>query len=699
MRRLWMRRPLELDGGQGSWSHMPEQKAQNRGISYVRCMSTAASGKSTKSIGGDRERAWRRVEFLPVIGDPMSLLQNVDGPGDVRRLEAGQMGQLAREIREFLVRSVGATGGHLGSNLGVVELTLAIHRVFESPHVPIIFDVGHQAYVHKILTGRRDGFDRLRTKGGLSGYPSRAESVHDLVENSHASTALAYADGMSKAFAASGQRDREIVAVIGDGALTGGLAWEGLNNLGVSDGRVIVILNDNERSYAPSVGGLPHHLGRLVDRDRYADLQVSLGGDPPRTPVTPAPSRGASAGIFGALGLRYVGPVDGHDVAAVEAALRAAREGPWPVVVHCLTHKGHGYLPAEHDQSDHLHSVGVIDLQTGLPAKPPSLTWTDVFADTLVRLGGVRPDLAAVTAAMPGPTGLQPFAERFPDRCHDVGIAEQQAIASAAGMAMGGLHPVVALYATFANRAFDQVLLDVGLHRLPVTMVLDRAGVTGPDGPSHHGMWDLAMLGIVPGMRVAAPRDATTLAEELTEAVDIEGPSAVRFPKAALGEPVPAIRHAGDVDVLHEGPDDRVLLVSIGAMASTVLDAAELLADEGIDAKVVDPRWVLPVSEDLLDLAIGCRLVVTVEDGVRAGGVGSHIAGALRDLGVDVPVRPLGLPTEYLPHGSRSVVLAKHGLDSSGVAAVVRAGMRGHRPRRLRLVPVGTARLAGRGVR
>lgn len=643
---------------------------------------------------------WRKVEFLPVIGEPMSLLENVEGPGDLRRLEAGQMVRLAQEIREFLVRSVGATGGHLGSNLGVVELTLAIHRVFESPRVPIVFDVGHQAYVHKILTGRRDGFDRLRAEGGLSGYPSRAESIHDLVENSHASTALAYADGMSKAFAASGRRDREIVAVIGDGALTGGLAWEGLNNLGASDGRVIVVLNDNGRSYAPSVGGLPHHLGRLVDRDRYADLQASLGGDLPRTPITPAPSRGASAGIFGALGFRYVGPVDGHDVGAVEAALRTARGGPWPVIVHCLTHKGHGYLPAERDQADHLHSVGVIDLQTGTPAKPPASTWTDVFADTLVRLGEVRPDLAAVTAAMPGPTGLQPFAERFPDRCHDVGIAEQQALASAAGMAMAGLHPVVALYATFAGRAFDQALFDVGLHRLPVTVVLDRAGVTGPDGASHHGMWDLAMLGIVPGIRVAAPRDATTLAEELTEAVDIDGPSAVRFPKAALGPPVPAIRRTGGIDVLHEGPGDRVLLVSVGAMAETVLDAAELLSDDGIDVTVVDPRWVLPVSEELLDMAAGYRLVVTVEDGIRASGVGSHIAAALRELGVDMPVRPLGLPTAYLPHGSRPTVLARLGLDSSGVAAAARVAARGHRSRRLQLVPVGTARLAGgRGAR
>lgn len=643
---------------------------------------------------------WRKVEFLPVIGEPMSLLENVEGPGDLRRLEAGQMGRLAQEIREFLVRSVGATGGHLGSNLGVVELTLAIHRVFESPRVPIVFDVGHQAYVHKILTGRRDGFDRLRAEGGLSGYPSRAESIHDLVENSHASTALAYADGMSKAFAASGRRDREIVAVIGDGALTGGLAWEGLNNLGTSDGRVIVVLNDNRRSYAPSVGGLPHHLGRLVDRDRYVDLQASLGGDLPRTSITPAPSRGASAGIFGALGFRYVGPVDGHDVGAVEAALRTARGGPWPVIVPCLTHKGHGYLPAERDQADHLHSVGVFDLQTGTPAKPPASTWTDVFADTLVRLGEVRPDLAAVTAAMPGPTGLQPFAERFPDRCHDVGIAEQQALASAAGMAMGGLHPVVALYATFAGRAFDQALFDVGLHRLPVTVVLDRAGVTGPDGASHHGMWDLAMLGIVPGIRVAAPRDATTLAEELTEAVNIDGPSAVRFPKAALGPPVPAIRRIGGIDVLHEGPDDRVLLVSVGAMAETVLDAAELLSDDGIDVTVVDPRWVLPVSEELLDMAAGYRLVVTVEDGIRASGVGSHIAAALRELGVDMPVRALGLPTAYLPHGSRPAVLARHGLDSSGVAAAVRVAARGHRSRRLQLVPVGTAWLAGgRGVR
>lgn len=630
----------------------------------------------------------------------MSLLERVECPADVRSLEGGQLRELAQELRDFLVRTVGASGGHLGPNLGVVELTLAIHRVFESPRVPIVFDTGHQSYVHKILTGRRKGFERLRTTGGLSGYPSRAESVHDLVENSHASTALAYADGMSKAFAAVGECEREVVAVIGDGALTGGLAWEALNNLGASNARVVVVLNDNGRSYSPTVGGLPRHLDRLIDRDRYADLHRLLGGDPPRSSSLTGAGLDSWGGLFGALGLRYVGPVDGHDVAAVEAALRAARGGPGPVVVHCRTKKGHGYPPAEQDCADHMHTVGVIDTGSGAPLKEPAVTWTDVFSATLVELGELRPDLAAVTAAMAGPTGLQRFAERFPGRCHDVGIAEQHAITSAAGMAMAGLHPVVALYATFANRAFDQVLLDVGLHRLPVTLVLDRAGVTGPDGASHHGMWDLALLGLVPGLRLAAPRDAATLAEELAEAVEVKGPTALRFPKAELGDAIAASRRTGDVDVLREGSVDPVLLVSVGAMANTVLEAAERLAEDGIACTVVDPRWVLPVSDVLLDLAERFRLVVTVEDGLRAGGVGSRLAGALRERGVDVPVRCLGLPTTYLPHGSRSAVLAAHGLDAAGVVTAVRAAAQVERPRRLRLVASGGPRLTvGRGSR
>jgi 1-deoxy-D-xylulose-5-phosphate synthase len=605
----------------------------------------------------------------------MRVLDRVNGPADLRRLEPGQLAQLAREVREFLVASVCRTGGHLGPNLGVVELTFALHRVFDSPTEPIVFDTGHQSYVHKIVTGRRDGFGLLRSGAGLSGYPNRAESVHDVAENSHASTALSYADGLSKSFVAAGAADRPVVAVIGDGALTGGLAWEALNNLGRSGRHVVVVLNDNGHSYSPTAGALPRHLERLVDRPGYADVQALLGGDRRVTDPEPTGRRSVTSwrrtdgGLFESLGFTYLGPVDGHDVVAIEERLRAARETPGPVLVHCRTEKGRGYRPAVEDMSDHLHTVGVVDVCTGKPAQPPAPTWTDAFAEALLEVGGERRDVVAISAAMLGPTGLQRFADRFPGRCHDVGIAEQHALTSAAGMAMGGLHPVVALYATFANRAFDQTLLDVGLHRLPVTLVLDRAGVTGPDGPSHHGMWDLVMLGIVPGMRVAAPRDAQSLAEELREAVDVAGPTAVRFPKAKLGSALPAVRRVGEVDVLRDGED--VLVVAVGAMAGAALEAAEVVDDSGISCTVVDPRWVLPVSEELVDLAAEHRLVVTVEDGVRVGGVGSHLTSALSDRGVDVPVCCLGLAGAYLRHGSRAELLAAQGLDSAGLCASV----------------------------
>jgi 1-deoxy-D-xylulose-5-phosphate synthase len=617
----------------------------------------------------------------------MSILNDLDGPAALRSCTEAELAQLAREIRQFLVESVCSTGGHLGPNLGVVEITMALHRVFQSPFNPIIFDTGHQAYVHKLLTGRRSGFSKLRTAGGLSGYPNRTESKHDLVENSHASTALSYADGLSKAFELSGS-DRTVVAVVGDGALTGGLAWEALNNLGVSRRPVIVVLNDNGRSYSPTAGGLPRHLHRLHDRAGYGAVVEMLGGT-----VLGEPAGAGTAfteSIFTALGFEYLGPVPGHDLAALEAVLTQARTRRTPVLVHCLTQKGRGYAPAENDEADRLHSIGVIDVATGQPpqsaqtTRTGAATWTDAFAAGLLEAAEQHPEVVGISAAMLGPTGLQPLADRFPDRCFDVGIAEQHAITSAAGLAMGGAHPVVALYATFAGRAFDQLLLDVGLHRLPVTLTLDRAGITGPDGPSHHGIWDLAMLGGIPGMRVAAPRDALSLAEELQEAVaDRSGPTALRFPKSSLGPPIPARAQHDGLDMLRTADRASVLIVAVGAMAAAAVDAADALAAEEVDCAVVDPRWVLPVSEALVRLAAGHRLVVTVEDGVRSGGVGSQISQALSAAGADGTVVNLGLPTAYIPHGSRSDLLVRYGLDASGIANAVRA--RVYRPALARL--------------
>ncbi|NUO97942.1 MAG: 1-deoxy-D-xylulose-5-phosphate synthase [Nonomuraea sp.] len=572
-----------------------------------------------------------------------TLLPYVSTPQDLRALPAELLPGLAREIREFLIDKVSARGGHLGSNLGAVELTIALHRVFDSPGDAIVFDTGHQAYVHKLLTGRRDDFDALRCRGGLSGYPSRHESVHDHVDNSHASTALAYADGMAKARGLTGGAARAVVAVVGDGALTGGLAWEALNNLGAAPRRpVIVVLNDNGRSYAPTHGGLADHLSRL------------------RT--------AADVTVFENLGLHYLGPVDGHDVGALESAMRAARELRAPVVIHCVTRKGHGYHPAERDLDEHLHAIPVTDPATGLPLAPGTTTWTHAFARHLCVLGERRDDLVAITAAMPGPTGLAAFGRRFPGRMFDVGIAEQQALVSAAGMAMSGLHPVVALYATFLGRAFDQVLMDVALHRLPVTLVLDRAGITGPDGPSHHGMWDLAALALVPGMRVAAPRDAPRLCELLEEAVEHDGPTALRFPKAAVEAEIPSAGGAGDVDVLSASGQD-VLVVAIGPMAEPCLEAGAMLSAAGVGVTVVDPRWAIPVSADLRKLARAARLVVTVEDGLAASGAGALLR---QECGPGRHVVNLGLPREFVAHGSRAGLLAEAGLTGHGIAYTVR---------------------------
>lgn len=601
----------------------------------------------------------------------MSILDALNGPVELRALNAAQLLQLAAEIRGFLVESVCRTGGHLGPNLGVVEITMALHRVFDSPQTPIVFDTGHQAYVHKLLTGRRAGFGALRTAGGLSGYPSRAESVHDVVENSHASTALSYADGLSKAFELSGS-DRTVVTVVGDGALTGGLSWEALNNLGTARRPVVIVLNDNGRSYSPTIGGLPRHLQRLQERSGYAAVVERLGG------TAPGPAN-SSESLFSALGFEYLGPVDGHDVSALESALAEAQRRRVPVVVHCLTRKGCGYAPAENDPVDRLHTVGIVDAATGhaprsaQTTRVSAKTWTDAFADGLLEAGEAHEDVVAISAAMLGPTGLQRFADRFPDRCFDVGIAEQHALTSAAGLAMGGAHPVVALYATFANRGFDQLLLDIGLHRLPVTLSLDRAGITGPDGPSHHGIWDLSMLGCIPGMRVAAPRDAQSLSEELHEAVAYaEGPTALRFPKSKLGAPIRAREQWQGLDILRAADRATVLIVAVGATAAAAVDASDALAADGVEATVVDPRWVLPVNPALVELAEGHRLIVTVEDGIRAGGVGSQIAQALAASGARRPVVNVALPTEYIPHGSREELLVRYGLDSAGIANSVR---------------------------
>ncbi len=589
----------------------------------------------------------------------MTVLSTVSDPARLRELTPDQLDTLATEIRQFLVSTVTRTGGHLGSNLGVVELTIALHRVFDSPKDALVFDTGHQAYVHKILTGRRAGFDRLRQSGGLSGYPSRKESGHDLTENSHASTAMSYADGLARALALRGERDRKVVAVVGDGALTGGMCWEALNNIGGAPQRpVIIVLNDNGRSYDPTIGGLAAH---LTDQRRNRPPDVRLEAFA-RTP----------ANLFRTLGLAYLGPVDGHDVAAVEQALRAAARLGRPVVVHCITRKGNGWAPAEADDAERMHSIGVLDPTTGAPAKPGVPTWTSVFGTEIAAIGERRPDVVCLTAAMLRPVGLHEFATRFPERTFDVGIAEQHAVACAAGLALGGLHPVLALYATFANRAFDQILMDLALHRLPVTVVLDRAGVTGEDGPSHHGVWDLSLAQAVPGLRVAAPRDPQTLRELLAEAVDTQdGPTLVRFPKAPAGPPVPALAHQDGVDLLHRGARPDVLLVGVGPLAGTAVDAAAVLEARGIGVTVVDPGWICPIPPALYDLARAHRMVVTVEDHSRAGGFGAHLAQALADRGVGTPVRALGLPREFLAAARREDILRAHGLDAAGIASTV----------------------------
>ncbi|MCL3862216.1 1-deoxy-D-xylulose-5-phosphate synthase [Actinotalea sp. K2] len=600
----------------------------------------------------------------------MAILPRITSPEDVRSLTPGQLPVLATEIRDFLVQSVSRTGGHLGPNLGVVELTLAMHRVFESPRDTMVFDTGHQSYVHKLLTGRTD-FSALRKRGGLSGYPSRSESEHDVVENSHASTALSWADGIAKAYAVRGRADRHVVAVIGDGALTGGMAWEALNNIAASqDRRLVIIVNDNGRSYDPTIGGLAHHLDTLRTTRGYENFldwgkrTLRRSGPPGRLAygALHGLKKGlkdvvAPQGMFEDLGLKYVGPIDGHDIAAVEQSLRRAKAFGGPVIVHVMTEKGRGYIPAEQDVADRFHAVGQIHPETGLPVAPSRFGWTSVFADEMVKIGRRRSDVVAITAAMLQPVGLAPFATEFPSRAFDVGIAEQHAATSAAGMAFAGLHPVVAVYATFLNRAFDQVLLDVALHKAGVTFVLDRAGLTGEDGASHNGMWDMAMLRIVPGLRLAAPRDEATLRSALRTAVDVDdGPSVVRYPKGPLPEPIPAIDTLDGVDVLARHPGTAglpsVLVVGVGAHASTALEVGALLTGEGMTVTVVDPRWVLPVEPALVKLAGEHDHVVSVEDGVVDGGVGSLLGQRCAEAGLEVAVHCFGIPLAFLDHAT-----------------------------------------------
>ncbi|WP_209324721.1 1-deoxy-D-xylulose-5-phosphate synthase [Brevibacterium renqingii] len=629
----------------------------------------------------------------------MTFLESLGSPADLRRLDDEECEVLAKEIRDHLITSVAGTGGHLGPNLGVVELTMGLHRVFDSPRDTIIFDVGHQTYVHKLLTGRSEQFSTLRQREGLSGYPSRAESEHDVLENSHASASLSWADGIAKARQLTGETDRHVAAVIGDGALTGGMAWEALNTIAADTSapprRLVIIVNDNGRSYAPTVGGFAAHLDELRTMSGYERLltwgkeTLRQSGAPGRAAYSAihGVKRGlkdmvspAQTGMFDELGIKYLGPVDGHDLSSVEKALQLAKqfEGG-PIIVHMITQKGHGFDPAVNDDADQFHSVGVIDPVTGRSTPSKSTSWTSVFGTEVCELAAERSDIVAVTAAMLLPVGLAEFAKQFPQRVFDVGIAEQHAVASAAGLSYGGLHPIVCIYSTFLNRAFDQMLMDVALHRQGVTFVLDRAGVTGPDGASHHGIWDIAMLRIVPGLRLAAPRDAARLTEELREAAAVtDGPTVLRFPRGSVGSDIPALRRLDDgVDVLREVPAgsvEDVLIVSVGPFAVRAEAVAEQLAGQGISATIVDPRWVLPVPESVIALAAGHSLVAVLEDGVKIGGVGSQIRSDLREADSRIGVLELGAPDEFLPQGSREEILEHVGLDvDTIVSRIVRA--------------------------
>ena len=619
----------------------------------------------------------------------MDFLADLTGPGGLATLTDAELDDLAGQIRQFLIDKVSITGGHLGPNLGVVELTIAVHRVFQSPQDPIIFDTGHISYVHKILTGRQDGFDTLRQAGGMSGYPSRAESEHDWVENSHASTALSWGAGMAEAHRLQGN-PHPVVVVVGDGALTGGMAWEALNNIAVQkDLRMVIIVNDNGRSYNRTVGGLARHLATVRTDRRYDPTLDIVKTVVQKTPLVGKPAYDllhalkvglkdilAPQGLFSDLGLKYIGPVDGHDRAGVEEALKQAKRYEGPVIVHCLTEKGRGCSAAEQNEEDRFHAVEGVDPRTGKSPAKTSPSWTSVFAQQMVRLAEADPDLVAISAAMVNPTGLGPMAAAYPDRVFDVGIAEQHAVASAAGMAMAGLHPVVAVYATFLNRGFDQVLMDVGMHDMPVVFVLDRAGITGPDGASHHGIWDLAMLGSVPGLRLAAPRDASRLRLALGQALaERQHPCVIRFPKGVTPPDLPAVRQDGTIDVLVDAQDPQVTIIGYGPMAHLGVAAAKELAQRGVSARVLDPVWALPVSDQLIEMAADSAVVVTIEDGIDDGGLGQRVAIALSDAKSPATVLRCAIPRRFIPHGSRDAILAELGFTPDQILSQVMAAL------------------------
>jgi 1-deoxy-D-xylulose-5-phosphate synthase len=610
------------------------------------------------------------------------VIESIKGPEDIKGLSHDELVVLAQEIRSFLIEKVSKSGGHLGPNLGVVELTMAIHRVFNSPRDVVLFDTGHQSYVHKIVTGRAGEFDLLRQRGGIAGYPNRSESEHDVIENSHASTALSWGDGISRGFSITGQSDRTVVVVVGDGALTGGMSWEALNNIAsAKDRNLVLVVNDNERSYSPTVGGVATYLSTLrvtQGYERFLDWGKEVLH---KTPVVGAPiyetlhgvKKGikdivAPQGMFEDLGLKYMGPIDGHDFPALERALAQAKQFGEPVLVHVITEKGRGHQPAIEDEAEKFHAVGIVDPATGVPVAKSAKSWTKVFSDELVEIGGEREDIVAITAAMLGPTGLDKFAAAFPERTIDVGIAEQHAVTSAAGMAFAGLHPVVAVYSTFLNRAFDQLLLDVALHKAGVTFVLDRAGVTGDDGPSHHGIWDMALTGIVPTLHLAAPRDSARLKEVLREAVSIsDAPSVIRFPKGAVPADIPAFERREGIDVLYRGESADVLLISVGAMATMAVEAASQAYREGVGVTVIDPRWVKPLPKSLITMADRYKSVV-VEDGISHGGIASALSEMFRSAGLETPIHSIGVPLTFIEHSKRSEILNDLGITSQNIA-------------------------------
>jgi 1-deoxy-D-xylulose-5-phosphate synthase len=597
---------------------------------------------------------------------------NIQSPDELRVMSPEELTALAADIREFLIEKVSRTGGHLGPNLGVVELTIAIHRVFQSPRDIVLFDTGHQSYVHKILTGRADQFDLLRQRDGISGYPNRRESDHDVIENSHASTALSWADGVSRGFALTGQPDRHVVAVVGDGALTGGMSWEALNNLSPeSDRNLVIVVNDNERSYSPTIGGLATYLTTLRASKEY-ELILSRGKRMlHNTPLVGKYIYGtlhgikkgmkdmlAPQGMFEDLGFKYLGPIDGHDIEAMEKTLQMAKEFGSPVIVHAITEKGRGYKPALDDVAEKFHAVGIVDPVTGKPLKASATSWTNVFSEEITQIGRENPEVVAITAAMLGPTGLDKFAQNFPDRTIDVGIAEQHAVTSAAGLAYAGVHPVIAIYSTFLNRAFDQLLLDVALHNAGVTFVLDRAGITGDDGPSHHGIWDLALTGIVPHMHVGAPRDGARLKELLRQCIAIDNaPSMIRFPKGAIPADIAALDRVDGIDILHRGSTNQVLVISIGSMASMALEVAQLAHKESIEVTVIDPLWVKPMSSNVTALCAKYATVVVMEDGIKHAGIASTISESLREAGSQCSVHSIGVPLEFIEHSKRNEIL------------------------------------------